>query len=98
MIFYMIARQFMILNELLYMKKNGSSLREMSSKMRTPDFITRKNLTNAERYGEKELEEAVNFLNKIDMDVKSGRMSIEAGLDLIIPVLAEKNFMGVRAR
>ena len=92
MIFFMIARQFMVLNDILFMKKNGLSVRDISAKMKTPDFITRKNMTNAERYGQAGLKEAIGLLNRIDMDIKSGRMSIEAGLDILIPALAEKKF------
>ncbi len=97
MIFFMIARQIMMLNDMLSMKENGISIKEISAKVRTPDFITRKNLTNAEKYRQTGLKDAIKLLSKIDMDIKSGRITVEAGLDIIIPSLAEKKFNTISA-
>lgn len=92
MIFFMIARQFMMLNDMLNMKTRGLTLKEISSKVKTPDFITRKNMANAEKYNKTDLKSAVKLLNKIDMDIKSGRITVEAGLDILIPSLSDKKF------
>lgn len=92
MIFFMIARQVMMLSDMLSMKDSGATLKEISTKVKTPDFITRKNMSNAERYQRSGLKNAISMLNKMDIDIKSGRITVEAGLDILIPSLAEKKF------
>lgn len=91
MIFFMISRQFMMLNDIYNMKKQNCSLKEISSKMKTPDFITRKNIANAEKYKFDNLKKAVNLLSKMDLDIKSGNITVETSLDCLIHSLSNKS-------
>jgi len=93
MIFFMISRQFMILNETINMKMTGFDLKQISQKTKTPDYITGKNVKNAEIYGLENIKKAISLINKIDIDIKSGNVTVDSGLDILIHSLSNKIFI-----
>lgn len=83
-ILFLINRQFRILLDLKSMKKNGVDAKTMASKAGIPPFAVKRSLEQASRFSERELIQALHDGATLETDSKTGRMSDQIAVELLI--------------
>jgi DNA polymerase-3 subunit delta len=84
----MIIRQFRLLIQVKELKKKGASAREIARMLKLHPFPTRKLYNQATHFTSDQLEKVYRHLSNIDLDIKTGKIQPEVGLDLLVAGLA----------
>lgn len=87
-ILYLIGRQFYILNRLKSMRKTGMGDKEMASAAKIPPFAVKKNLAQAAKFTDDQIQDAIETCVQADADVKSGRLTDRMAVELVITTIA----------
>ncbi|MBQ7447841.1 MAG: DNA polymerase III subunit delta [Eubacterium sp.] len=87
-ILYLIGRQFYILNRLKSMRKTGIGDREMASAVKIPPFAVKKNLAQAAKFTDEQIQETIETCVQADADVKSGHLSDRMAVELVMTTIA----------
>ena len=87
-ILYLIGRQFYILNRLKSMRKTGIGDREMASAVKIPPFAVKKNLAQAAKFTDEQIQETIKTCVQADADVKSGHLSDRMAVELVMTSIA----------
>lgn len=83
-ILYLMNRQFRILLDLTSMQKAGLDAKTMASKAGIPPFAVRRSLEQAARFQEKELIQALNDGASLETDSKTGKITDQIAVELLI--------------
>ena len=84
----MIIRQFRLLIQVKELKGKGSSAREIARIIKLHPFPTRKLYNQATHFTSDQLEKVYRHLSDTDVDIKTGKIQPEVGLDLLVAGLA----------
>lgn len=83
-ILYLISRQFRILLDLKSLNRAGFDAKAMASKAGIPPFAVKRSLEQAAAFSEKELRQALNDGAELETDSKTGRMTDQIAVELLI--------------
>lgn len=83
-ILYLISRQFRILLDLKSLNRAGFDATAMASKAGIPPFAVKRSLEQAAAFSEKELRQALNDGAELETDSKTGRMTDQIAVELLI--------------
>lgn len=89
-ILYLINRQFRILLDLKSMRKAGLDAKSMASKAGIPPFAVSRNLEQAARFSQEELLQALNDGAQLETDSKTGKMTDQIAVELLIVKYSSK--------
>lgn len=93
-ILFLINRQFRILLELKSMKKAGLDAKTMASKAGIPPFAVKRTLAQASCFTEEELTEALHDGASLETDSKTGKMTDQIAVELLIIKYSSKTIRG----
>ena len=88
-ILFLIGRQFYILNRLKSMRKNGMGDKEMAAAAKIPPFAVKKNLAQAAKFTDEQIQNAIETCVQADADVKSGRLTDRMAVELVMATIAK---------
>ena len=88
-IFGMIARQYRLLIQVLWLKQRQHTEKEIAKRLKLHPYVAKKTRQQATRFTHKQLLQAYEILQESDMAIKTGRLSAEAALDLLVARLTE---------
>jgi DNA polymerase-3 subunit delta len=88
-ILFLIGRQFYILNRLKSMRKNGMGDKEMAAAAKIPPFAVKKNLAQAAKFTDEQIQNAIETCVQADADVKSGRLTDRMAVELVMATIAQ---------
>ena len=88
-ILFLIGRQFYILNRLKSMRKTGMGDKEMASAVKIPPFAVKKNLAQAAKFTDEQIQETIETCVQADADVKSGHLSDRMAVELVMTSIAQ---------
>ncbi len=88
-ILFLIGRQFYILNRLKSMRKTGMGDKEMASGVKIPPFAVKKNLAQAAKFTDEQIQETIETCVQADADVKSGHLSDRMAVELVMTTIAQ---------
>ncbi len=88
-ILFLIGRQFYILNRLKSMRKTGMGDKEMASAAKIPPFAVKKNLAQAAKFTDEQIQNAIETCVQADEDVKSGRLTDRMAVELVMTTIAQ---------
>ncbi len=90
-ILFLIARQYHQLLQTKELAREGAGREEISSRLKVPVFAAGRLLSQASRYREEELEQAVAACVEADYSVKTGKMSDVLALETLIVGLEKES-------
>ena len=88
-ILFLIGRQFYILNRLKSMRKTGMGDKEMAAAAKIPPFAVKKNLAQAAKFTDEQIQNAIETCVQADADVKSGRLTDRMAVELVMATIAQ---------
>lgn len=83
-ILFMITRQFRLILQTKLMLEQGMDKQSMASKLKLPPFVMEKNIKQAKQFSAQQLKQALKECLEAEVDMKTGRMDINLGLELLI--------------
>ena len=86
----LIGRQFNILLNLKSMKRTGTSEREMASTVGIPPFAVKKNLSQAAKFSQEQIQAAIRLCVEADENVKAGRLTDRMAVELLMMTLSKE--------
>ncbi len=89
-ILFLINRQFRILLDLKSMQQAGRDSRTMASVAGIPPFAVKQNLAQAAAFSEEELKQALTDGVELETDIKTGKMTDQIAVELLIVQYSRK--------
>lgn len=83
-ILFLIARQFRILWQIREMQKKHVDMKIMASKLGIPEFVVRKNISQASRFQTEHLKMYVKECVELEEAVKTGRLNDRMAVEIIL--------------
>lgn len=83
-VFSMVVRQFRLILQAREILDDGGSAQDVEKKLHQRPFVARKVCTQAGQFSMQQLESIYQQLQKIDVDMKTGRMPGDMAMDLFI--------------
>lgn len=83
-ILFLIARQFRILWQIREMQKKHVDMKTMASKLGIPEFVVRKNISQASRFQTEHLKTYVKECVELEEAVKTGRLNARMAVEIIL--------------
>jgi DNA polymerase-3 subunit delta len=88
-IFGMIVRQYRLLIQVHWLMQRGETEREIAKRLSIHPFVAKKTRSQATFFSQAQLERAYGILTKSDLAIKTGKLTPEAALDLLIAELTQ---------
>lgn len=89
-IHFMITRQFRLILQTKLLLEQKADNQTILSSLKIPPFVLNKNIKQAKSFTVERLKQALNDCLKVEVDMKTGKMDITLGIELLIIKSTEK--------